>query len=122
MNTQRFIAGVTSLVIVGGAVLSGPMAAYAQKNRQNDKNNTRNLGIGLGAAAAYEAIKGKGTNALILGAGAAYSAKKSEDARKAQAKDSRHHDRVSRDYRYRNGKRVGYYRMVNGKRAGYVSL
>lgn len=118
---KPFIAGVTSLVVVGSAVLAGPMAAFAQKNRQKDKNNMRNLGIVLGAGAAHQAIKGKGTNALILGAGAALSGKKYEDARKAQAKDSRN-SKVGRQYRYRNGKRVGYYRIVGGERAGYVSL
>lgn len=120
MNTKRIAAGALSLAILGGAVLSGPTSAWAQKDRQKDKNLMRNLGIGLGAGAAYSAIKGKGTQALILGAGAAYSGKKYEDARKAQSRES--HQRVGRQYRYRNGKRVGYYRIVNGKRNGYVSL
>ena len=124
MKAQKFIAGALSLVIVGGAVLVGPLSAFAQtdkeKARQKDKNNTRNLGIGLGAGAVYEALKGKKTNAVILGAGAAYSAKKSEDARKAQSKAKANRERrseVGRSYRYKNGRKVGYYRMVNGKKS-----
>lgn len=101
------------------------LPAVAQTNRQKDKNNMRNLGIGLGAAAAHQAIKGKGTNALILGAGAAYSAKKYEDARKAQSKEnSRRYYRsgTRRVYKYSNGKRVGYYNVTNGKRGAYHRL
>jgi hypothetical protein len=74
------------------AALTGTAsAAVAQRDtredtgRQRDKNNMRNLGTALGAGAVIEAIRGKTTNAIILGAGAAYSAKKYEDQRKAQA-------------------------------------
>ncbi len=71
------------------ALLSTAPAAFAQQDtaRQRDKNNMRNLGTGLGAGAVIEAIRGKTTHALILGAGAAYSAKKYEDQRKAQARE-----------------------------------
>ena len=63
--------------------------AFAQEGRQNDKNTMRNLGVGLGAAALYEGIHGRGTHALVLGAGAAYAGKKYEDQRKAQSSESR---------------------------------
>ena len=66
-------------------------------SRQGDKNNMRNIGIGTGAAAAYELLHGRGTHALILGAGAAYAGKKYEDARKAQNREN--HPRFS----YRDG-------------------
>ncbi len=103
--------------------VAGPAAAQA---RQRDKNNMRNLGIGLGAAAVHQAIKGKKTNAIILGAGAAYSAKKYEDARKAQNRDNARRYSRSRGnyrvYRYSNGKRIGYYQYRNCKRTGYHSL
>ncbi len=69
-----------------------PVSGHAQSNkdraRQNDKNLMRNLGFGLGGVAIYEGIKGKTTNALIAGAGAAYAGKKYEDARKAQGHGS----------------------------------
>ncbi len=107
------------LVILAAAVaLAGfsPQAAMAQTARQKDKNTMRNLGIGLGAGAIHEAIKGRNTNALVLGAGAAYSAKKYEDARKAQSKENK----LARRYVYKNGKRIGYYKIKNGRRAGYV--
>jgi len=113
--TALFAAG---LAVVSAATMAAPV--MAQEGRQKDKNNMRNLGIGLGAGALYELSKGKKTNALILGAGAAYSTKKYEDARKAQSKESSR--RVgNREYRYRNGKRVGYYKLKSGKRNGYVA-
>ena len=73
---------------LGGSLfaLAGPAAA--QSARQKDKNLMRNIGMGLGAAAVWQATKGKTTNALILGAGAAYAGKKYEDARKAQNKEN----------------------------------
>jgi hypothetical protein len=58
-----------------------------QESRQTDKNNMRNLGIGLGSAAILQAIRGKHTEALNLGAGAAYAGKKAVDQDKAQKKN-----------------------------------
>ena len=92
--------------------------AMAQDGRQKDKNNMRNLGVGAGAAAAYEALRGHGTNALILGAGAAYAGKKYEDSRKAQSKANGYR----RVYRYQDGRRVGYTLYKGDKRVRYVSL
>ena len=111
------------LAVVMTSVVAAP-AAFAQTDkdraRQRDKNNMRNLGIGLGAVAAHQAIKGKTTNALVLGAGAALAAKKYEDQRKSQGKVSR--SRVTYVPRYRNGRKVGYYRYQNGRRLGYTRL
>lgn len=116
--TKKFSALLAAgLSMVMSAAVVVPAAA--QSDRQKNKNNMRNLGIVLGAGAAHQAIKGKTTNALVLGAGAALSAKKYEDARKAQSKEN---NRISRVYRYRNGKRIGYYKVKNGKRLGYVRL
>ena len=117
-------------VLAAGMTLAMSLAVaaptLAQNSRQKDKNNMRNLGIGLGAAAAHQALKGKTTNAIVLGAGAAYSAKKYEDARKAQNRDNARRYSRSRGsyrvYRYSNGKRIGYYQYRNGKRTGYHSL
>jgi hypothetical protein len=115
MNGKKWIVSLAAAaLLVGGAVAP----ASAQSSRQKDKNNMRNLGIALGAGAAYEAIRGHGTNALLLGAGAAYSAKKYEDARKAQNRENS----IQRRYVYRHGRRVGYYRIRNGRRVGYVRL
>lgn len=90
MNAKNLTALAVSLA-VAGAALAGPFAgaARAQDNHQKDKNNMRNIGIAAGAGAIYEGIHGRGTHALILGAGAAYAGKKYEDARKAQAKNRR---------------------------------
>lgn len=108
-------AGLTVALASAAAV-----PAFAQSNRQKDKNNARNLAAVLGGVAAHQAIKGKGTNAIVLGAGAAYAAKKSEDARKAQNKENAR--RTTRVYKYSNGKRVGYYNVVNGKRGSLHRL
>jgi hypothetical protein len=114
MKATRWAA--LGLVAVMASVIAGPVSA--QSSRQKDKNNMRNLGVGLGAAAAHQALKGKTTNALVLGAGAAYAGKKYEDARKAQGKESRRRYYRSRrssnaaasKYRSSNGRKVGYYR------------
>lgn len=117
MTIKKLIAGAMSLAVLAVAVVPAAMAQETTK-RQIDKNNTRNLGIGLGAAAVHQAVTGKTRNALILGAGAAYAGKKYEDARKAQSKENR----IARRYVYKNGKRVGYYKIQNGRRIGYVRL
>jgi hypothetical protein len=65
--------------------LAGPVAA--QTERQNDHNPMRTVGTGLGAAAAYELLRGNLGGALVLGAGAAYAGKKYEDSRKAQSRE-----------------------------------
>lgn len=107
------IAALMTVAAMAGSAVPASASGLSQllgrdgKGRQSDKNTMRNLGIGLGAAAAYSALKGKGTQALVLGAGAAYSAKKYEDARKAQSKEN---NRENRRYRYNNG---------NGNRDGY---
>jgi len=115
-NAATTLAAVLAVVFGGGLIAPNIAAAQTSKDkkRQNDKNLMRNIGVGAGAAAAYEALHGRGTNALILGAGAAYAGKKYEDARKAQNKDNS----SRRVYRYRNGKRVGYYNYRNGHRYG----
>jgi len=87
-TTHRKITALgVAATMMGGSLfaLAGPAAA--QSARQKDKNLMRNIGMGLGAAAVWQATKGKTTNALILGAGAAYAAKKYEDARKAQNRE-----------------------------------
>jgi hypothetical protein len=115
MNGKKWIVSLAAAALLAGSAVA---PASAQSSRQKDKNNMRNLGIGLGAAAAYEGLRGHGTNALLLGAGAVYSAKKYEDARKAQSKENA----TRRRYVYRNGRRVGYYKIRNGRRVGYVRL
>lgn len=135
-NKMRFsIVGtaVAALAVVAGTL--APTAAFAQsskeKSRQSDKNLMRNIVIGAGAAAAYEALRGHTTNAVVLGAGAAYAGKKYEDARKAQSQDSGRYgyedrggyygndrydrnDRDNRDSGYRYD-RTGYDRRGSGK-------
>lgn len=82
------------------AAIIAPVATAAQEDsnaqqRQTDKNNNRNLGVGLGSAAVIEALRGKGTNALLLGAGAAYAGKKYNDAKKAQEKENQQRQRAT---------------------------
>lgn len=91
MDTSKVLTSTIATATLLATILAPAAAVQAQEadKRQQDKNNMRNLGTGLGAAAALEALRGKGTNALILGAGAAYSAKKYNDARKAQEKEQR---------------------------------
>lgn len=102
------IAGALCVVLLGSS-----SATFAQTKRQKDKNDMRNLGIGLGALAVHKSIKGDPKSALVLGAGAAYAGKKYEDQRKAQAK-------LHRSYRYRNGRKVGYWLMRGTQKVRYV--
>ncbi|MGC4042826.1 MAG: hypothetical protein QM758_03405 [Armatimonas sp.] len=102
---------------LAGTMLLSAGAGFAQSARQKDKNNMRNLGLGLGAAALYKSIKGDPKSALLLGAGAAYAGKKYEDQRKKQAKQT-----AWRKYRYNSrGKKIGYYQMRGNHRVRYVS-
>lgn len=77
------IAATLSLAPLAAPVMAQE-TSQKEADRQKDKNNNRNLSIGLGAAAVLQAIRGKHTEALILGAGSAYAGKKSGDQRKAQ--------------------------------------
>lgn len=115
------------LALVITTATAGPVLADA---RQRDKNNMRNLGMVLGGLAAHQAIKGKTTNALVLGAGAAYAGKKYEDARKAQRRESarRRYSRSRRTSYYRSGSassnvapRRRYVSSSNRTRRSYVS-
>lgn len=64
---------------VGGALLTLlPLSAQA------GADGRKNTAIVLGAAAAFELLKGKTTEAIALGAGAAYAGKRYEDARKTE--------------------------------------
>ena len=121
------IKNIANVFIVGFALcfaggLTAPTTAFAQtskaKARQKDKNLMRNLGVGAGAAAIYEGVNGRTTNAVVLGAGAALAGKKYEDSRKAQTRERG----TYKVYRYRNGKKVGYYQYVNSRRTGYYRL
>lgn len=133
--TTRIAAGLAAAVTMTTALAATAAPASASdltkalgldnnnrsssSSRQSDKNNMRNLGIGLGAVAAYEVLKGNTTAGVLLGAGAAYAGKKYEDARKAQSQDNRWDNGYRRVYRYRNGDRVGYDEYRNGRRTSY---
>lgn len=79
------LAGLALLTITGSSWAQGERPTA----RQDDKNLMRNLGTGLGAAALDALIRGRRGDALLLGAGAALSGKKYEDARKAQRDEDR---------------------------------
>jgi hypothetical protein len=105
---------ISSIALALCAILLGSQSAsLAQSKRQKDKNDMRNLGIGLGALAVHKSIKGDPKTALLLGAGAVYAGKKYEDQRKAQVK-------THRSYRYRNGRKVGYWLMRGTQKVRYV--
>ena len=121
------IAGAVAAIAVLGAATLAPATAWAQNGgRQRDKNLMRNLGIGLGAGAVYEAYKGRKTEAVLLGGGAAYAGKKYEDARKTQSRDNG--NRYGYDGRYDAGRydnapsdrrdNGGYARYDGGAREG----
>ena len=107
---------LTALALTGLMLLSvgASFGQSSAKARQKDKNNMRNLGLGLGALAVHKTLKGDTKTGLLLGAGAAYAGKKYEDQRKAQ--------KTWRKTRYNSrGKKIGYYQMRGNKRVRYVS-
>ena len=105
---QGLAAGVAAIATFGAmAATAAPAAADGPgdwfhgrgQTVQNDKNAARNLGIGLGAAAVYEALNGKSANAVVLGAGAVLAAKRYDDDRQVQVDRNRdwEHYRYERD-------------------------
>jgi len=113
---QKMAAGAAALMTMTAlAATAAPASADVfgdlfgkNKNHsvQTDKNNMRNLGIGLGAVAAYELLNGKTGAGVLLGAGAAYAAKKYNDDRKEQSQNNRDWERYryqhEREHDYRN--------------------
>lgn len=74
--------GLVALLLAG---LTGPgLAQTPRQSREDDKNQMKTLGAGLAVSALDALSRGRGGDALLLGAGAAYAGKKYEDARKAQ--------------------------------------
>lgn len=72
-------------------------------DRQDEKNASRTIGIGLGALALDRLANGKVGDALLLGVGAAAAGKHFEDIRKEQNCDrdrDRYDDRRGDRYRY----------------------
>ncbi|WP_395140520.1 hypothetical protein [Armatimonas sp.] len=102
----------TLALAIASLMLATTGMSFAQTKSQKDKNDMRNLGIGLGALAIHKTLKGDPKTGLALGAGAAYAAKKYDDQRKSQ--------KTSRSYRYSQGKKIGYWVMRGQKRLYYV--
>lgn len=77
---------LVSTFALGGVV---PQPASAQtstdQKQQKNKNDWRNIAGAAGAVAGYGLLKGDKAATIIGAAGAAYSAKRYEDARKAQS-------------------------------------
>jgi hypothetical protein len=86
-----WIAGALAMSLSAG-LMATPPAHAGSKGRKN-------TALGLGAAAAYELLRGNTTTGLALGAGAAYGYKRYKDSKK----DEDRYDRYSG--RYRTGSR-----------------
>lgn len=72
---KRFLSFTIALAVLATALI--PSAAFASSKGR--KNTT----IALGALTVHQALKGKTTNALVLGAGTAYAYKRYKDSRKS---------------------------------------
>jgi hypothetical protein len=94
MKRMTMFGAAGAALLMAGSVFAGPVMAEPQRGNtpnqgtQNNKNLMRNLGIGLGAAAVFEAIRGNNTNALILGAGAGLAGTQYEKYRKEQSRNN----------------------------------
>lgn len=89
---KKIIGATSAAFLLAGSLFATPAMAQRGNSQnqsvQNNKNLMRNLGIGLGAAAVYEATRGHGTNALILGAGAGLAGTQYEKYRKEQSRNN----------------------------------
>lgn len=110
MNVKRQVtAGALLALFASTAVLPGAVFAQSsQANRQNTKNQWRNLGIAGAAVAGYGLLK-HNTAATILGAaGAAYSANRYEQDRKSQSQANAARQRYHRTGSYTSNGRKYY--------------
>lgn len=83
-----------------------PRTVLAQDNRQQTKNNWRNLAIAAAGASAFGFIKNDPRIGFIGAAGALYSLNRYEQDRKSQSAASRARASIfSKPYFYRNGQR-----------------
>ena len=92
----------------GGNIDRGPAYQSAQttyasywdrtRNDQKNKNNWRNIAIGSGVIGLYGLTHHNATATVLGGLGAAYSANKYEQARRAQSQNQRGY--YYRHYRY----------------------
>jgi hypothetical protein len=80
MKGKRSWGALPAMLAVAGLAIPAPFASASTAGR---KNTT----IGLGAAAVHQLLKGKTTNALLLGGGAAYAYKRYQDARKDERRE-----------------------------------
>lgn len=85
----RSLSYIVALTVLTSALV--PSVAFA--GSKGRKNTT----IALGAVTIHQALKGKTTNALVLGAGTAYAYKRYKDARK----DEKRRASARRYYRQR---------------------
>lgn len=97
--------------------------SQAQKNRQKQKNDWRNLSIGSGVVAILGLLKGDNTITFLGGAGALYSAWRYEQDRKSQNKSNRARaEMFSRGSFTRDGKKyVKKTKWVKGKKYYYFA-
>jgi hypothetical protein len=80
---QRWITGLMATAFGAGLLtFTGPAAHAGSKGR---KNTT----IAVGAVALHQLLKGKTTNGLIAGAGAAYAYKRYKDSRDEEKRRER---------------------------------
>jgi hypothetical protein len=112
LKKRAALAACSLAMTLAAATPTLAQSAEKQKQEQEKKNIARSVGIGLGAVSVWQAIQGKYTNALILGAGAAAAGKQYEDSRKAQQRWNEEHRQAMRDTMPQS--RMDQARILNG--------
>ena len=112
MNSKKNLGVLAATALMAVTALAPGAFADSQSN----KNNWRNGAIGAGAVGLYGLTHHNTTLGVIGAAGAAYSAKRYEDARKGQATASRNrarYHRSSSDRKYYSFGGHEYYKNLN---------
>ena len=113
---KKYTVGMAAAFVAMTGAIAAPMIARADDSSkvQKQKNDWRNLGIGGGAVAVHGLLNHNSTETLLGAAGAAYSAKRYEDARKRQNENKRSRSYYHRGRTYTSGNRKYY--TYNGHR------
>jgi len=127
MNFTKYLA-LGAIAVTAALPMTAPAQSWkdlgkALQNRQNKKNEWRNIAIGSGAIGVLGLLQHDNRLVFAGAAGALYSSYRYEQDRKSQSKMKRARaSYFSRPYFYRNGRKfTRHTRYVHGQKNYYFS-